>query len=170
MNFAAVASQPINDLALDVTVTSPAPRGDSSAIDKYVGSPSPLHLGTVATLQEANGQTFRLIDDVRSGPSISKASDGSYTFVFHYTPEYGGALRSHHVSELGTVYYVGTRLGGVLGALGLPPDSTQVTHLALSVNGQSAVAGTLQVPVRLSGKKFQLVDVRAVFAPIAASG
>jgi hypothetical protein len=165
-----VAPSPaISDMALNVTLDIRAPDYDPNALDSYLGSPSSLHLGTVVVLEDPEGGDMKLIDDVRAGPIVSKASDGSYVFVFHYTPEYGGALTQHSVQELRRVTALGIRFAGVLKALNVPVDSAEVTRLEISVNGGSAASLDLKQPIADDGANMQSIAIGSLTASAANS-
>jgi hypothetical protein len=142
----------------------------NTEMDKYVGSSSPLHTGTVVVLYEGSGAAIRLIDNVHNGPSISKNDDGSYTMVFTYRPENRNDLIGHNVSELQSVSAVGVRYAGLLGALDLDPSSAKVTHIALEVNGHDAASADPGVTVGTDeGSTFQQIPVASSFQSISPS-
>lgn len=120
----------------------------------------------MATLNESDGHQVRLIDDVRTGPSISKAADGSYVFNFRYEPENRNAFVGHDIRELQNVTAVGTRYAGLLDALGIPANTARVTHLSLWVNGQGLVSNDVDTAVSGVGEQFDTTDVSGSFRGI----
>ena len=153
------AAPTIGDLSLKVTLTSAPGDQGSGEIDQYLGAPSSLHLGTIAFLNIENDKPMRLIDDVRTGPSITKQDDGSYRIVLTYSPVFGNAFALRPASEIKQLSSIGTHYAGILRQLGLPPDRTKLTHVYLSMNGATVLSQDLDVAIEDEGDGFQAIPV-----------
>ncbi|HEY5070403.1 MAG TPA: hypothetical protein VII63_00085 [Caulobacteraceae bacterium] len=158
---AAAPSTPIDSLSMSATLVGRPLDGDSSTIDRYVDAPA--HTATVVTLTETNGQSFRLIDDVRSLPTISRTADGRYAVRFAYAAESGTEFAGRGVEELRTVTTLGVRWPAVIAALGMAPGSARLSHLTLSVNGRDLLSTDLNQPIADQGSDFQSIAVGSAF-------
>ena len=147
----------VANLGVIITVVCADAADTSAAINSYVGSPSALHLGTVATLTLADGSRIRMIDDIHTGPNIIKRDDGSWEIQIYYHPENSIDVDGKPTASVSVNSTVSTRLGGVLKALGLDPSQAKVSHLTLLVNGAAIVDQETRGSVSTEGAGFDPV-------------